>query len=90
MIGVKDAVKLAISAFADLFPNVSEQIRLEEVKLAEDGPWWNITLSFPKPGQQPTAKTLAAVLSGYEDREYKLVQIHRDNGELHSVKIRKP
>ncbi len=80
MIPMKNAVKIASDYLAEVFPDVRE-VRLEEVELAEEGPFWNITFSFLRPQPPP--------LSMISDREYKVVQVGSDKGDLHSIRIRK-
>ena len=83
MINVKEAVKVATAYFAELFPNAKE-VRLEEVEMAEEGPWWDVTVSF----EIPAATAMEAILA-QRNREYKIIKVNRDSGEPHSIKIRK-
>jgi hypothetical protein len=84
MISVKDAVKAATAFFSELFPNAKE-LRLEEVDMSEGGPWWEVTVSFEVPGNNPMQSILAS-----SHREYKIVRVDRDTGEPRSILIRKP
>jgi hypothetical protein len=85
MITVKEAVKNATLFFAEVFPNATD-VRLEEVELSDEGPWWNVTLSFP--GPSPTS-AIASVLGGQQGRIYKLVKIDAESGEPKGILIRK-
>jgi hypothetical protein len=83
MLLVKEAVQQAIKIFSELFPNAKD-VRLEEVELSTDGPWWEITLSFVPMGLSAFESVL-----GQANRVYKRVEIDRETGELNSIKIRK-
>ena len=83
MISVKDAVKDASGFFSEMFPN-AQDVRLEEVELSEEGPWWDITLSFARPSQ-----STFDLMVGQPNRIYKVVRVDGETGEARSVKIRK-
>ena len=83
MLNVKDAVKVATAYFADLFPDARDA-RLEEVEMSDEGPWWDVTVSFELPAATPIEAMLAQ-----RSREYKIIKVNRDSGEPHSIKIRK-
>lgn len=72
-----------------------EDIRLEEVELAEDEDIWRVTLSFRFRDLVPVHKVgtedeFEEFLreSRYKDREYKIFEIWSNTGEVRSMKIR--
>ncbi|WP_107671432.1 hypothetical protein [Cyanothece sp. BG0011] len=90
-IDVRQAVSKAknhLNQIIDLFGNVND-IRLEEIELSSDKKSWLITLGFlfdPPIDQQ---KNLPNVLkTAMNIREYKIVEIDAETGELKSIKIR--
>lgn len=83
MLTVQEAVKKATQVLSELMPP-ADDLRLEEIELSDEGPWWDITLSFPDPSVDQFAEIL-----GRRDRSYKLVRLNRDTGEFHAVRIRK-
>jgi hypothetical protein len=64
---VKDAVRTAAQRFAEVFENVKD-FRLEEVEMADDGTYWDITFSMP----DLDAFALAAVIATKQPRLYKV------------------
>ncbi len=80
MVNMKDAVTNANSFLADLFPEARNP-RLEEVELANDQ-FWNIVLSY-----EPWPATPLGLLSGPNNRLFKLIRVDADSGEPRSLKI---
>lgn len=80
---VKEAVQAAVNFVAEMF-STGKDLRLEEVEMSDEGPWWDITLSFP----HPPDTAIEAVIGGPK-RSYKIVRVNRVTGEIHSAKIRK-
>lgn len=86
MIPVKIAVTEAVRFFEDMFPNAKD-IRLEEVELSDEGPWWDVTLSYAAPPTS-TSYALASVI-GQPERVYKIIRLDREDATVRSMKIRK-
>lgn len=96
MIAVKDAIQKA----REFFRNVKEQdnprnVQLEEVDQSEDGQYWLITLGYdaayreigPVMGQDFfTGKRQIASIP----REYKILKIARDTGDVLAMNNRLP
>lgn len=85
MIDVKRAIQIALSFADDVL--AGEQLsdpRLEEVELSEGEKFWAITLSFFR---EP--KGLVDAM-GPRPRDYKILTIHSDTGNVQSMKIRQP
>jgi hypothetical protein len=84
MISVKEAVEIALR-FADEVLGQAKLIdpRLEEVEL-EEGPTWRVTVSFVR---EPAKLTEVLAPPG---REYKVLTVDAESGEVHSMKIRQP
>ena len=82
-VDVKKAVELARGYLSDVLQVSALQVLLEEVELSEDRQFWLITLSFPAPRLSPVQ-----VIAGLANREYKIVRLRADTGELVSIKIR--
>ncbi|MDJ0844661.1 hypothetical protein [Crocosphaera sp.] len=90
-IDVRQAVKQAknhLNQIIDLFGNVSD-IRLEEIELSSDNKSWLITLGFLFDTPMNQQKNLPDILNkAMNIREYKIVEIDAETGELKSIKIR--
>lgn len=83
MLDVREAAKKASEYFAELYSdNSSAKLRLEEVEQTDDGQYWLITLSYPRPG-------LGELFGNDGPREYKVFKIRIDTGEVKSMKVRK-
>ncbi len=74
MIDVKEAARIAIHYFQDLYGDKYPIVTLEEIELLEDEPFWLITLGYAK--------------SELYDLKYKELKIHNQSGEVISMKIR--
>jgi hypothetical protein len=84
MITVKEAVKIACEFLIEVLEDEQvKEIRLEEVELAEDGRFWEVTLSFVA-----RATPLAEELGIFCGREYKVVTVWAEDGNVRSMKIR--
>ncbi len=68
MIDVKEAVKKAAEYLAEMFPNYSHELRLEEVIKEPTG--WAVTMSLPRPG--------LPIFAG--QRDYKRVVMGSEGG----------
>lgn len=90
-IDVRQAVSKArshLNQIIDLFGNVND-IRLEEIELSSDKKSWLITLGFLFDSPTNQQKNLPDVLkTAMNIREYKIVEIDAETGELKSIKIR--
>ena len=89
MIDVKDAVKIAINYAKDIFPEEQfDKLTLEEVELEENELFWHVTLGMGKIVQDSPFD----ILSGKGAKlivKYKVFKIHRETGQVHSMKMRK-
>ncbi len=90
-IDVRQAVNQAknhVNQIIDLFGKVND-IRLEEIELSSDKNSWLITLGFLFDSQMNQQKTIPDILkTTMKIREYKVVEIDAETGELKSIKIR--
>ena len=69
-----------------------ENLRLEEVEKSEDTSYWLITLGYDARSALPPASALFADPEDANwkyEREYKLLRIDAETGEVESMKIRK-
>jgi hypothetical protein len=82
MLSVQEAVAKAIELLSSLIPS-ARNIRLEEAEVSDEGPWWDITLSFPE-----TENAIQMLSAHGATRVYKLVRVHRDTGDFHAVRNR--
>lgn len=86
---VKDAVKKAIDYIADIFESEHpENIGLEEVVLNENDNTWEVTVGFSRPWDHQKGGLLASMQSLNPQRQYKIVKIDNESGEVKSIKIR--
>ena len=89
----KEAVKSALEYVRDLYTNSGSEIVdlcLEEVQPSEDGDWWNITVGFYR-AADPSITAGAYVVttpSSAKFRQYKIVPVHRQTGEIRGISIR--
>jgi hypothetical protein len=92
MIDVKEAVKIAINYAKDIFSEEKfDKITLEEVELEENELFWHVTLGMGKIVLDSPFGALD-VLAGKPAKlavKYKIFKIHRETGQVHSVKMRK-
>ena len=58
-----------------------DEIWLEEIELSEDKHYWRITMSFPRPVDNPLVPT-------QQQRDYKLFEISTVTGEVKAMRIR--
>ena len=85
---VKDAVHKAIEYIADIFESEHlENIGLEEVYLNENDNIWEVTVGFSRSWDHPR-NALLGVQSLNPKRQYKIVKIDNESGEVKSIKIR--
>ena len=85
---VKDAVHKAIEYIADIFESEHlENIGLEEVCLNENDNIWEVTVGFSRSWDHPRS-ALLSVQSLNPKRQYKIVRIDNESGEVKSIKIR--
>ena len=93
MITPKEAVDRAMQAAKDLLEGEElSALRLEEIKLNEDGQYWNITLGWVEPAARTLMSALPFGAKGSEilklPRVYKVFQINATSGAVHSMIIR--
>ncbi len=94
MLQVKEAVKVSLSTFADLFPSEAYQdLRLEEVLLSDDEESWKVTVSYRNPDFEEERQLkreentpLAALTGGIRPivhtRHYKSIRLKVEDGSL--------
>jgi len=90
-VDVKTAVAAAnsyLQDIKDLMKIQLESLRLEEVELSEDQRDWLITLGFDVPIKTNSLANLMAGTNSIYQREYKLLKVDSETGEVKSMKIR--
>ena len=94
MIDIRTAVNAAhnyLLSIQDIMGDIQD-LRLEEVELAEDKKYWMITLGFDIPVKNKSAFAIVAGLTKQEEkifkREYKLFKVNSETGEVEAMKIR--
>ena len=90
-VDVKTAVTAANSYLRDIKDLMKIQLdslRLEEVELSEDQREWLITLGFDVPIKTNSLANLMAGTNSIYQREYKLLKVDSETGEVKSMKIR--
>jgi len=88
IIDVKSAVKIAMQYVLDLLSGDQvRDVRLEEVEFSDDGEYWLVTIGFSRPEAQRSA---FEVLHGRFEREYREVKVLAKDGQVRSMRIRKP
>lgn len=93
----KQAAKLSLEYFNELFPNaVTSNVALEEVELLEDENCWLITLGFDEPTRPKNLSTVQmnkaiADLFGASSttRKFKIFKVNAKTGKVLSMRIRK-
>lgn len=96
MIDVKQAVAIAVKYVADLLGSETiHDIRLEEVELSANEEVWYVTVSFLRPPKATTEPSLTDALSQLVagrsrqmEREYKVLAVRAQDGQVTSMKIR--
>ena len=91
MIEVKEAVKRAMDYVKDVYPpDQLNNLRLEEVRpsKASGQGSWEITVGFDPPPYTMSALGEAVGLRPRVERQYKMVRLRRDNGEVEGMLIR--
>ncbi|MEW6130425.1 MAG: hypothetical protein AB1757_25550 [Acidobacteriota bacterium] len=91
MIGVKEAVSIALDNLSDFYSTAKDQFKdilLEEVELSDDKKYWRITIGFTRPVEAANILDVALRSKSYE-RDYKTFEIEADSGTVRSMKIRK-
>lgn len=90
MIDVKQAVQLAANYVKEMYePQQLEDIRLEETEKTDDGSYWFITMSFERSTKRRRGK-LHEFANQPPIRDYKILKINAESGEVQSMKIRSP
>ena len=84
-IDVKDAVKAANEYFTELFGSPYADLALEEVDRASNGDW-HITLGYTL-ARRAAGGTMVTVTSAA--RQYKMLVVDSQTGEVKSMKVRK-
>ncbi len=89
MINVKEAIVKAMEYF-DLIYDDKEysNLQLEEVELSDDSKYWLITLGYHVPLPAKSSAVARALGSAIYNREYKILKVRSDTGDVISMKIR--
>src|SRR5262245_25131652 len=88
-ITLKEAAKIAIDYFLELFPDMNDpnaEMRLEEVEEIDDGKNWLITLGYNSP-RTITRKNIG-LFGVTDERLYKTFKIDVTTGRVLWMKIR--
>ena len=92
---MKTDVKKAVSAARDYLQSLQdamggniEDLRLEEVEISEDEKHWFVTLGFTRPTEKAANKLGEILALSQSSREYKILKIDSETGEVQSMKIR--
>ncbi|GEM86472.1 hypothetical protein [Meiothermus granaticius] len=86
MLDVREAVKVATEYIQALYtPQPLPELRLEEVERSADEKFWEVTLSFVV--REPTA--YLSLGEAARTREYKLLRVDAESGQVQSMKIRR-
>jgi hypothetical protein len=93
IVDAKQAIELARQHLKEFFPE-AEMERLEELEQTESDSSWRITLSYlvpnPQQGLLASSPRMAAVLAPETmRREYKVFEIHPQDGSLVAMRMRK-
>jgi hypothetical protein len=98
MLPVKEAVKVSLATFGELFPSQDiAGIRLEEVRLDETEKNWEVTVSFKNPDFEDEITKKKSEPAGVETvfgpdiskvpmRHYKTITINADAGSLVGIR----
>lgn len=99
MLQVKDAVKVSLATFAELFPaETFQDLRLEEVKLTDDEQNWSVTVSYKNPDMEdelavkraenknPLAAFTGTSTPSVSTRQFKSINIKAEDGSLTGIK----
>ena len=85
---VKEAVKSAITCIRELFESEKpSNIGLEEVNFNENEKVWEVTIGFSRSWDYPRG-IIAGLQEPLPKRQYKVVKIDSNTGEVKSIKIR--
>lgn len=87
MIDVREAVHRALQFIRDMYAgdNLTD-VRLEEVEKDDVAPYnWHVTIGFRAPG---TAAAVSESLGGPYERDYKVVKIDADTGQVLGMTMR--
>ncbi len=93
-IDVKQAVRAAYAFVNDIYAEQNQplnNLRLEEVEQSDDSHYWLITLGFDRPVEGATgayAGLSASVGVPQVVRDYKILKVDAETGEVESMKIR--
>ncbi|TYT73286.1 hypothetical protein [Desulfobotulus mexicanus] len=86
---VKGAVKKAVEYVSDVFQSENlENVGLEEVFLNDVDNVWEITVGFSRPWDYPKQGIVTGLQPQNPRRQYKVVSVDADSGEIKSIKIR--
>lgn len=85
MIEAKEAVRIAMEAMGDLYPEDHvPHLTLEEVELEKDGATWAVIVSFSR----TFAKSAIEAMTGQQGTTtYKRLRIDAETGTVRSMKI---
>ena len=86
----KEAVKKAMNYLIDLYQSEQiENVGLEEVRFNDERDVWEVTIGFSRPWDYPKSGPLSELYNSTPRRNYKVVVIDDQSGELKSIEIRR-
>lgn len=86
MIDVKQAVQTALGFMGDIYDAAHlKKLAVEEFERSEDGSHWLVTVGM---GGAERASTMSVVEGMGTPREYKILRIDAESGEVVSMKAR--
>jgi hypothetical protein len=97
MLTARQAVEKAVEHLTALFPTGVSDVLLEEIEDDAASGVWRVTLSFARPtlvspvtgeGKIPTPNPLADLILRKGQRQYKILEIDRENGVMRAMKMR--
>jgi hypothetical protein len=91
MINVKEAVNAAynyLAEMSDLIKTDLADLRLEEIERSEDERFWLVTLGYDRALKNNLLPALGLPERLQYQREYKLLKVNAETGEVEALKIR--
>jgi hypothetical protein len=91
MISIKQAVTAAydyLAELSDLIKTDLADLRLEEIELSEDQQFWLVTLGYDRALKNNLLPALGLPERTQYQREYKLLKVNAETGEVEALKIR--
>jgi hypothetical protein len=94
LIDVRSAVEAARKSLQQVMDQLVDPgspiqgLRLEETEISEDRKHWLITLGFDRPVGNHLDPLQAVLVSKRYERDYRILKINAEMGEVQSMKIR--